>query len=79
MNVKRWMRNWQSKFSSLGVELIVADVAQSSVVVNVAEKTIILAPYLPVSTAQKVLDLLYKWWEHHPEKSESESFSLVSC
>jgi hypothetical protein len=73
------MRNWQTRFSSLGVELIVADVAQSSVVVNVPEKAIILAPYLPVSTAEKVLDLLYKWWQHQAEKCESESFSLVSC
>ncbi len=79
MNVKRWMRNWQARFDSLGVEVMVADVAQSSVVVNVAERTIILAPYLSAFAAEKVLDGLYRWWERRLERPECESWSLMTC
>jgi hypothetical protein len=79
MNVRRWIRTWQTKFNSLGIELMVADVAQSSVVVNVPERTIILTPSLKVSTAEKVLRRLYRWWECQTGRCESQSYSLVSC
>jgi hypothetical protein len=78
MNVKRWMRDWQIRFGSLGVEVIVADVAQSSVVVNVAERTIILSPHLAVYTAERILERLNGWWRRQPEQLHSESCSLVS-
>ena len=78
MNVKRWMRNWRGRFSSLGVEVMVADVGQSSVVVNVAERTIILSPYLAVYTAERTLERLHGWWVRQPEQVHSESCSLLS-
>ena len=78
MNVKRWMRNWQSRFSHLGIEVTVADVGQSSVVVNVAERTIILSPRLTVCTAERILERLQGWWARQPEQLHSESCSLVS-
>jgi len=80
MNVKRWMRDWQTRFDTLGVEVIVADVAQSSVVVNLAERTIILAPHLSVSSAERMLHNLYKLWEcWRTERRETESCALMSC
>jgi hypothetical protein len=79
VNVKRWMRDWQLRFGSLGVEVMVADVAQSSVVVNVAERTIILAPFLSAFRAERVLDGLYKWWRFQSKKPEAETCLLMSC
>lgn len=78
MNVKRWMRDWQERFGPLGVDVIVADVAQSSVVVNVAEKAVILSPNLAMYTAERVLERLYGWWRRQPGQLHSETCSLVS-
>lgn len=64
-NVKRWMRNWQLRFASLGVQVVVADVAQSSVALDVAERTVVLAPSLEVSAAEKMLHKVYSWWQNH--------------
>jgi hypothetical protein len=79
MNVKQWMRDWQERFGSIGVELIVADVAQSSVVVDVAERTVVLAPSLKLSVAEKVLHKIHAWWERQSDTVEEHSCSLVSC
>jgi len=79
MNLKRWMEDWQAKFAPLGVQVIVADVAQSSVVVDVAERTIVLAPSLKVSAAERMLHKVYKWWQRQPEVSGGRLCSLVSC
>jgi hypothetical protein len=73
------MQDWQTKFDRLGVQVIVADVAQSSVVVDVAEKTIILAPALRVSVAERMLEKVYRWWQRQSEISEERWCSLVSC
>lgn len=74
------MRDWQIRLSYLGVEVIVAYVAQSSVVVNLAERTIILAPHLSVSSAETVLHNLYKLREcWRTERRETESCALMSC
>ena len=78
MNVKRWMRDWQERFGPLGVQVIVADVAQSSVVVNVAERAVILSPNLAMYTAERVLERLYGWWRRQPGQLHSETCSLVS-
>jgi len=72
------MRDWRVGFGSLGVKVIVADVAQSSVVVNLAERTIILSPHLAVYTAERILERLYKWWLRQPEQLHGESCSLLS-
>ncbi len=79
MNVKRWMRSWQARFGSLGIEVMVADVAQSSVVVDVAGRTVILAPSLEVTAADRTLQKVYKWWQHRTDRVEGERCSLVSC
>lgn len=78
MNVKRWMRDWQERFGSLGVDVIVADVAQSSVVVNVPEKAVILSPNLAMYTAERILGRLYHWWHHQREQMHHPSCALVS-
>lgn len=72
------MREWQERFGSLGVDVIVADVAQSSVVVNVAERAVILSPNLAMYTAERVLERLYGWWRRQPGQLHSETCSLVS-
>jgi len=79
MNVKHWMRNWQERFASLGVELIVADVAQSSVVVDVAERMVVLAPSLKLSAADRMLQKIHAWWQRQSDRVEGQSCSLVSC
>ncbi len=78
MAVRRRMREWQERFGSLGVDVIVADVAQSSVVVNVAERAVILSPNLAMYTAERVLERLYGWWRRQPGQLHSETCSLVS-
>jgi hypothetical protein len=78
MNLKRWMRDWQSRFDNLGVEVVVADVAQSSVAVDMADRTIILSPHLAVHTAERVLERLYRWWRRQPVQLNGEMCSLVS-
>ena len=79
MNLKRWIRTWRMRFDSLGVELMVADVAQSSVVVDMAERTVILSPHLTVISADKALHGLYRWWGHKMENRGSEFRALMSC
>jgi len=79
MNVKRWMQSWQIRFGSLGVEVIVADVAQSSVVVDIAERTVILASHLTVVSADKALRGLYRRWAHKMENPGTEFYALTSC
>ena len=63
VNVRRWIREWQTRFDSLGVQVIVADVAQSSVAVDVSEMTVVLAPSLRVSAAERTLRKVYIWWQ----------------
>jgi hypothetical protein len=72
------MRSWQERFGSLGVEVMVADVAPSSIVVDVRQRTIVLAPSLTVLAAERTLDRLYRWWERQPENISGECCSLVS-
>ncbi len=79
MNVRQWMRHWQERFRWLGVELIVADVAQSSVVVDVAERTIVLAPSLKLVAAERMLQKIHVWWQRESKRVEGQSCSLVSC
>jgi hypothetical protein len=79
MTAKRWMHNWQARFKRLEIDLIVADISPSSVIVNVAEGTIVLAPHLSIFRAEKVLEGLYGWWQNRMEDSQRESYSLVSC
>jgi hypothetical protein len=78
MNVRRWMESWQVKFGQLGVELMVADVGQSSVHVDVAEARVVLAPSLRVSAADRMLDKVYVWWLRQPQVSEERPCSLVT-
>ena len=79
MNVRSWMRNWQEQFGSLGVEVMVADVGQSSVLVDGAEKTVILAPSLKLSAADRMLRKIYTWWQWQAEKVEGQRCCLVTC
>jgi len=82
MNVKRWMQTWQEKFEQVGVQVIVADVAQSSIVVDVAERTVVLAPSLKVSAADRMLDKVYRWWQRQPhtvDMVEDRLCSMVAC
>ena len=79
MDLKRWIRSWRTRFDLLGVQLMVADVAQSSVVVDVAERTVILAPHLTVISADTALRGLYKWCRHEMENRGSEFCTLLTC
>jgi len=79
LNVNRWMQDWQVKFGSFGVQVIVADVAQSFLVVDVAERTVILAPSLKLSAAERMLEKVYMWWKRQNEMPEERLCSLVSC
>ncbi len=79
MKVNRWMQDWQEKFDRFGVQLMVADVAQSSIVVDVAERMVILAPALKVSAAEKVLEKVYRWWQRQDHITEERLCSLVTC
>ena len=79
MNVNRWMQDWQVKFDRFGVQVIVADVAQSSLVVDVAERTVILAPSLKVTAAERMLQKVYRWWQRQSDMSEERLCSLMTC
>ncbi len=79
MNIKDWMRNWQDRFASLGVEVLVADVAQSCVAVDIRDRTVILAPSLKLSVAEKILQKVYEWWRHQSDRVEGQLWSLLSC
>lgn len=79
MNVRSWMRNWQEQFELLGVQVMVADVGQSSVLVDAAEKTVILAPSLKLSAADRMLRKIYVWWQWHAERLEGQQCCLVAC
>lgn len=79
MNVRGWMRNWQEQFDSLGVQVMVADVGQSSVLVDAAEKTVILAPSLKLSAADRMLRKIYVWWQWQTERVEGQQCCLVAC
>lgn len=79
MNVRGWMRNWQEQFDSLGVQVMVADVGQSSVLVDAAEKTVILAPSLKLSAADRMLRKIYVWWQWQTETVEGQQCCLVAC
>lgn len=78
-NVKRWMQDWQAKFEPFSVQVIVADVGQYSIVVDVAERTLILAPSLKVSAADSVLQRVYRWWQRQPRMVEEQLCSMVAC
>jgi anti-sigma-K factor RskA len=78
-DVKRWMHQWQEKFSPLGIQVIVADVAQSSVLVNVAERTIMLAPSLRVREADRMLNRLRVRWQRRAGAMHNELCFMVSC
>lgn len=68
MSAERWIQNWQTRFARLGVEIVVADVAQSSVFLDMAEKKVVLAPSLKLSKADKMLAAVYRWWERQPDE-----------
>jgi len=69
MSAERWMQNWQTRFAHLRVEIVVADVAQSSLFLDIAERRVVLAPSLRLSTAEKMLAAVYQWWKHQPESA----------
>lgn len=79
MNIRHWMRNWQDRFASLGVEVLVADVAQSCVAVDIRERTVILAPSLKLTAADKILQKVYQWWRYDSDRVEGQLCSLLSC
>jgi len=72
------MQEWQAKFGTMEVELLVADVGQSSLVVDVPNGTIVLSPSIKVSAAEKMLNKVYSWWRRQPQMPENHSCSLVS-
>lgn len=67
MSAHRWMQKWQMRFAPLGVEVVVADVGQSSFFLDLAERKVVLAPSLEVDKAEKMLSAVHEWWEHQPE------------
>lgn len=69
MSAHRWMQKWQTRFAPLGVELVVADVGQSSLFLDLAEKKVVLAPSLDVDQAEKMLAAVHEWWERQPEQA----------
>lgn len=79
MNIESWMEAWRVRFDSLGVEVIVADVAQSSVVIDVPARTIILAPSLKLTSAEKILQKVYGWWRQQDEIAAAYPCSFLSC
>lgn len=64
MSAHRWMQKWQMRFAALGVEVVVADVGQSSFFLDLAERKVVLAPSLEVDKAEKMLAAVQQWWEH---------------
>lgn len=79
LNIESWMEAWRHRFDSLGVEVIVADVAQSSVVIDVPARTLILAPSLKVTCAEKILQKVYGWWRQQHEMAAPYPCSFLSC
>jgi len=79
INVREWMREWRDSFGRLGVDVVVADLAQSYVVVDVAAKTIILAPWLKLADAEEILQKIYRWWRIHSASKEAHRCCLLSC
>ncbi len=67
MSAERWINQWQTKFASMGVQLVVADVGQSSIFLDMAERQIVLAPSLNLVKADRLLSAVYKWWKRDPE------------
>ena len=79
MNLRSWMKNWQEQFGSLGVEVIVADVGQCSVVLDAAARTVVLAPSLKLSAADGMLRKIYTWWQRQADSVEGQRCCLVTC
>lgn len=79
MNLETWMQGWQNRFGFIGVEVIVADVAQSSVVIDVPARTIILAPSLKLTCAEKILQKVYAWWQLQTSIVGRQPYSFLSC
>jgi len=79
MNTEHWIRKWRDSFSRLGVEVVVADVGQSCVVVDLPARTIILSPSLKLTTAEKILQKFYQWWQHQPTGVQRQLCSFLSC
>ena len=79
MNVEDWIQQWRERFGFLGVEVLVADVAQSSVVIDVPARTIILAPSLKLTCAEKILQKVYEWWRHQSGIAGRQPCSFLSC
>lgn len=79
MNIESWMEAWRDRFDFIGVEVIVADVAQSSVVIDVPARTVILAPSLKVTCAEKILQKVYGWWRQQHEMAAASPCSFLSC
>jgi len=63
------MQNWQTRFAPLGVEIVVADVGQSSLFLDMAERMVVLAPSLNVQKADKMLMAVHNWWRCQPEEA----------
>jgi hypothetical protein len=78
-NVGDWIQQWRERFGFLGVEVLVADVAQSSVVIDVPARTIILAPSLKLTCAEKILQKVYAWWRHQSGIAARQPYSFLSC
>ncbi len=66
----RWIRDWQTRFSPLGVEIIVADVGQPSVFIDMAERKVVLAPSLNVGKADRMLAAVHEWWKDQEEEAQ---------
>ena len=79
MNVQDWIQQWRRRFGLLGVEVLVADVAQSSVVIDVPARTIILAPSLKLTSADKILRKVYGWWRHQSDVAARQPYSFLCC
>jgi hypothetical protein len=73
------MRKWHDSFGRLGVDVVVADVAQSCVVVDIAARKIILAPSLKLAAAEEILQKIHQWWRAQSDKAEGQRCSLLSC
>ena len=66
------------KFDTIEVELLVADVGQSSLLVDVPNGTIVLSPSIKVSAAENMLNKVYSRWRRQPQMPEEHPCSLVS-
>ena len=70
MSAERWMHNWKTRFAPLGVKVVVADVGQSSIFLDMAERQVVLAPSLNVYKAEKMLRVVYQWWRCQAEEAQ---------